>query len=467
MHTFTKQSVSKLLLLILTLSVILSSLSSCIKPAYVAESKDEIRENVDASLSGDGKSHDNVYAYLYDWGMPTFDRIKFSYFEAVVNIYYNYAAVPNVKEHAAKTALAFLDEYYDDIELENKASVTDALLSCYVSTLGDPYAIYRIAEATDNYQTDMSGKFGGIGVMIEYDHVEETIMVSTVYPDSPAERAGVMVGDFIYAVDGEAVSDIGYLKAVDRVRGKIGTSVKLTLLRDGKLIDVSAVRDEVEEINVSYSIDEEKNIGYVQIVAFKGNTAEQFKNAIDALEAAGVSGIIFDLRGNPGGYLDSVVEVISYLIPSGNDIVSYQYKNSLKTTLKSKKDGSEDHVIKLPVVVLANEYTASAGEIFTAAIRDYREDGLLEATIVGTTTFKKGIMQSTFEYALDGSTVTMTIAYYDPPCGVNYHGTGVTPDVYVELPKPVLDTETGKYLPVEDTQLNTAIKELEKLINEN
>lgn len=467
MHTFAKQSISKLLLLILTLSVILSSLSSCIKPKYVAESKDEIRENIAASQLDGEKPNGNVYDYLYGWGMPTFDRIKFSYYEAIVNMYYNYAAVPNAKEHATKTALAFLDEYYDDIDLQSKAIVTDALLSCYVSTLGDPYAIYRIAEATDDYQTDMSGKFGGIGVMIEYDHINETVMISMVYPGSPAERAGIMVGDFIYAVDGETVNDIGYLKAVDRVRGKIGTSVNITLLRDGKQIDVSAVRDEVEEINVSYSINEEKNIGYVQIVAFKGNTAEQFKNAIDTLEAAGVSGIIFDLRGNPGGYVDSVVDVISYLVPNGNDIVSFKYKNSPKTTLKSKNDGSGDHVIKIPVVVLANEYTASSGEIFTSAIRDYRNDRLLKATIVGTTTFKKGIMQSTFAYAIDGSTVTMTVAYYDPPCGVNYHGIGITPDVYVELPEPVLDTETGKYLPVEDTQLDRAVLELQKLINAN
>ena len=399
--------------------------------------------------------------------MPTFDRVKFSTYEAYVALYYNYAEMPETKGHAAATAQSFLDEYYDEIDTSDKTAVTDALLSCYVSTLGDPYAIYRVAEATDDYHTDMSGKFGGIGVMIEYDHVEETLMVNLVYPGSPAEQVGVEVGDYIVGVDGKRVSEIGYLNAVNYVRGEIGTTVNLTLLRGDIEIVVSPVRAEVEEINVDYDIDEENNIGYVKIVSFKGNTFEQFKEAIDALETASVSGIVFDLRDNPGGYLDSVVDVISYLIPSGNTIVSYQYKGSPITTRKSTDDGDTDHTVNIPMVVIANEYTASAGEIFTAAIRDYRNEGMLNATIVGTTTFKKGIMQSSIEYKPDRSTITMTIAYYNPPCGTNYHGVGVSPDVHVELPEPVLDTETGKYLPVEDTQLNTAISELQTLINAN
>ena len=467
MQTISKQTLSRLLLLILTLSVIFSSLSSCIRLNNAAENKEEIQENIDSSLSGEGKKRNRVYEYLYDWGMPAFDRIKFSTYEAYVALYYNYAAVPEVKGHAAATANEFFDKYYDEIDLSDKAAVTDALLTCYVGTLGDPYAIYRVAEATDDYQTDMSGKFGGIGVMIEYNHVEETLMVNLVYPGSPAEQVGVEVGDYIVSVDGKRVSEIGYLNAVNYVRGKIGTTVTLTLLRGDREIEVSPVRAEVEEINVDYDIDEENNIGYGKIVAFKGNTADQFREAIDALEKAGVAGIIFDLRGNPGGYVNSVTEVISYLVPSGNTVVSYKYKNYPTEAYITKNYAGTDHTVTLPMVVIADEYTASSGEIFTAAVRDYHKQNLLTATIVGTTTYKKGVMQSAFEYKPDGSTITMTIAYYNPPCGTNYHGVGVSPDVYVTLPEPVLDAETGKYLPVKDTQLDTAILELQKLINAN
>ena len=303
--------------------------------------------------------------------------------------------------------------------------------------------------------TDMSGKFGGIGVMVEYNDADESIMINTVYPGSPAEAAGVKVGDFIHAVDGKTVSELGYNNAVNYVRGEIGTTVELTLLRDGELVTVTATRAEVEEINVDYGIDEESNIGYVQIVSFKDNTFSQFKNAIDALEVAGVSGIIFDLRNNPGGYVDSVVSVISYLIPDGNTVMSYQYKGKDPIELVAD-DGETDHIVDLPFVVICNEYTASAGEIFTAAIRDYRNEGILNATIVGTTTYKKGIMQNSYYYPFDPSTVTLTVAYYNPPCGENYHGIGVTPDRVVEL------DESGV-----DLQLNAALEEIKTLINAN
>jgi carboxyl-terminal processing protease len=141
------------------------------------------------------------------------------------------------------------------------------------------------------------------------------------------------------------------------------------------------------------------------------------------------------------------------------------------TELQSEADvkgenGAEDvdHAINVPIVVICNEYTASSGEIFTAAVRDYRDSKLLKATIVGTTTYKKGIMQNTYTY-VDGSSATFTVAYYNPPCGINYHGVGVSPDVKVELPEAERDPETGDLLPVNDTQLEAAIEEMNKLIN--
>ena len=299
----------------------------------------------------------------------------------------------------------------------------------------------------------MSGKFGGIGVIVEYNHDEESIMVGTVYIDSPADKAGIKSGDYIYAIDGKTVEELGYLNAVYYVRGEIGSEVELTLIRNGEYVTVTAVREEVEEINIDYELDEESKIGYIQIVQFKDNTYDQFVKAIDYMEANGAKGIVFDLRNNPGGYLHSVTDVISYLIPSGNTVVSYQYKGKGKTVYTTGSDGFKgDHVVDLPFVVICNEYTASAGEIFTAALRDYDEQGLLSATIVGTRTFAKGIMQNTYYY-IDQSSITMTVAYYDPPSGVNYHGTGVTPDVVVE------NTDSQV-----DLQLEAAYSEMQKLL---
>ena len=471
MHITAKQSIKRLVLLVLTLAVILSSLSSCflIPNKYVAAGKDEIRENIAVSLSDGEKNHSAVHEYLVGWGIPTFDRIKFSYFESIVVAYYNYEDAPETEAHAAALTYKFLDEYYDGLNLSDKAAVTDALLECYAATLGDPYAVYRVAEATESYDTDMSGKFGGIGVLIEYDHQKETLMVSQVYPNSPAEKAGVKVGDFIVGVDGKRVSEIGYLHAVDHVRGKIGTTVSITLLRGDREIEVSAVRGEVEEINVSYqSLDiDGLKLGYVQINSFKDNTFEQFKEAIDSLEAEGVAGIIFDMRNNLGGYVYSAADIISYMIPSGHKIVSYQYKNSLPTEFHSKDDGGEDHTIGVPIVVITNEYTASSAEIFTSAVRDFRDEGLLNARIVGTTTFKKGIVQGTLKYPVDNSTLTLTVSRYYPPSGVNFHGVGVAPDREVLLPEPVFDEATGKYLPVHDTQLDAALEEMKLLLNVN
>ena len=446
---------SKIIVLLLTLSIIFSSLTSCFSFGYTAESKEELLANAEGASAN--SFYGSVADYLSKWGAPKFDSIKFRYMEGYVQTYFNYAdGLPPLLTHAQSTVKLFAENYYDNIDLSDKTAVTDALLTCYTVAIGDPYTIYRPPVEAEEFETDMSGKFGGIGVLVEYNHTDETIMVSTVYPSSPAEEAGIKAGDFIYAIDGKTVDELGYLNAVNYVRGEIGTTVELTLIRDGQFIVLTATRAEVEEINVDYSLDSETKIGYIQIVQFKGNTYDQFVEAIDYMEDNGAAGIVFDLRNNPGGYLNSVTSVISYLIPSGQTVVSYQYKGQGKTVYKTGSDGlMGDHVVDLPFVVICNENTASAGEIFTAALRDYDEQKLLSATIVGTRTYAKGIMQGTYPY-LDQSSITITVAYYDPPCGVNYHGTGVMPDVVVE------DTD-----PEVDLQLEAAYEEMQKLLNAN
>lgn len=448
-------TLSKILSLLLTLSILFTVLSSCGLFGYTAESAEELLGN--ATSSQENKLYTYVADYLSEWGAPRFDGVKFRYIESIVDQFFNYGSgLPTTHSHAVDTVKLFVDNYYGKIDLSNKTAVTDALLYCFTAVIGDPYTIYRPPVETEEFNSDMSGKFGGIGVMVEYNHDDETIMVGTVYPDSPAHKAGVQTGDYIHAIDGKTVEELGYLNAVYYVRGEIGSTVELTLIRNGEYIVASMKREEVQEINVSYKLDEETKIGYVQIVQFKANTYDQFVEAIDYMEANGAVGIVFDLRNNPGGYLNSVTDVISYIIPSGHTVVSYQYKGQGKTVYTTGSDGAKgDHVVDLPFVVLCNEYTASAGEIFTAALRDYDDQGLLSATIVGTKTYAKGIMQSTVYY-LDQSSITLTVAYYDPPCGVNYHGVGVTPDVVVENSDSTVDL-----------QLEAGYSEMLKLLGAN
>ncbi len=460
------KSYSKLLRLfslLLVIIILCSSTVACRKE----QSKGDILDNISSS---EAKRYNYVWKYLENYGVPIFDRAKMIWVEDVFQAYYNVdGGLPDTHTHAVLTASAFMDQYYDNIDTSDKKAVTDALITCYVEAIGDPYSVYRTASEYNDYNNDMSGSFGGIGVVIEYDHNEETLLVSSVYIDSPAEDAGILVGDYIYAVEGKTVEEIGYLNVVNLVRGDIGTQVNITLKRGESLIDVVATRAKVEEKTVAYVMLED-NIGYVQIASFKDNTFAQFVEAIDSLEKMGVKGYIFDLRNNLGGYVHSVRSILSYLLPNGCPIISYTYKNSEAEVLKSetdihptKKDPSdptkpfeEDHKTDLPIVVLCNEYTASAGEIFTAVMRDYNDEGVIDATVIGTNTYGKGVMQSGAEY-YDGSSVVFTVAYYNPPCGVNYHGVGIVPDITVDN---IYDEEIFI-----DSQFNRALEEMKYLLN--
>jgi carboxyl-terminal processing protease len=172
-------------------------------------------------------------------------------------------------------------------------------------------------------------------------------------------------------------------------------------------------------------------IGYIRITGFKSNTAEQFIEAVNAIEDAGAEGVIFDLRSNPGGYLDAVVTMLSYLVPTDTKIVSFSNGKAPIHASEGTELEKKDHTLSIPAAVLCNENSASAAELFTAAMRDYNDMGLLTATVIGTVTYKKGIMQSTIPFS-NGASLTLTTALYNPPSDQNFHGVGVSPDVTIE-----------------------------------
>ncbi len=465
-----KQLTTKIAALALLLALLISSaisLTSCFGGNPIGNASISITEEQFATLgetlaasvdAGSTKKYSYVSSYLNYWGFPDFDDIKLKTIERYYNSQYlkdlGYDSSEKILELATRAAKAYIENELPALTLKDvndvKGANADAVIRSYVSAVGDKYSYYRNEEEHRLYMSELEGEFAGIGVYVQLDYEKNTVTVLETLEKSAAADAGIIPGDQIVAVDGSYAADIGVDRLMDLVKGEIGTPVKVTVLRDGKEITYEMNRIQVEEKSVDYSVTD--GIAYVVISSFNANTDEQFIQIIDQLEKlGGIKGYIFDLRYNGGGYLDTAVNLISHFVPKNVKIVSqvtrdneyWHYSNS-------------DHVIKLPMVVICNGYTASAGELFTSAIRDYRNDGLLNASIVGTTTYSKGQVQNIFPLS-DGSSITLTIGLFNPPSGVNFDGIGVKPDVEVELiPSP--DS---------DNQYDAALAELQRLISKS
>lgn len=387
-----------------------------------------------------------------DESIPEFNTTAFANVELCFNAYY-YTDLPNNDVLVGKTKEAF-GKFFQELDKSDVDAVTHALIDCYIYAIGDNYSFFRNPDELEDYNADMGGSFVGIGVSVIRNDLENTIQVVGTEPDSPAESAGIKPNDYIIAVNGELISEIGARAAVDKIKGEVGTSVSVTVKRGEESITFNMIRAVISETFVTYEFIENTKIVYIKIKTFKGddenNTALQFREAVSFAENNGAEGIIFDLCDNPGGYLHLVTDMLSYLVPTGTPIVSF---SSDKNPIYAGNDGTSknpyDHVLNLPSAVIVNGSSASASELFSGAMRDYNDMGTLDSTLVGQLTFKKGIMQSTVTFN-DGSALTLTTALYNPPSGINFHGVGVSPDVTVEN---------------EDDFLSTALEEVNKLIN--
>ncbi len=439
-----KSQLKKALTLFLLLSVIISScisLSSCtsgIGGTSTPKPPEDLLAEISAPTS---KNFDTVADYLDFWGFPQFSRSKMITLE---NLYRKQFVkeLPSPYEKAKITGEYFIKNFYTG-ELKSIEQTTDMLIHSFVETSDDTYSVYRTAEEYDSYSTGMSGSFVGIGVTVRYSRETNEMLVETVHDGGGAKDAGILPGDYIIGVNGESVDSLGYETAVSNIKGEPGTTVNVTVLRGCEEITFTIIRRQITEQSVTYDIS--GGIAYIKITSFKDNTASQFKAAIDDALQKGVGGIIYDLRNNSGGYLDTVIEMLDYIAPKGTMIASFT------NNYMDPKYSKNAHTVNLPSVVICNASTASAAGLFTAAIRDFSEMGFFTATLVGEKTFGKGIMQNTYLFN-DKSSVTMTVAYYNPPSGVNYHGVGITPDVAVEEGEG-------------DTQKDAAYSEIAKLIN--
>ena len=288
--------------------------------------------------------------------------------------------------------------------------------------LGEPYTVYYTAEEYKDMMESSDGEYVGIGVQISQSESTNVITVIRVFRGSGAEEAGIQAGDMLYKVDGEDITGEDINSVVAKIRGNAGSTVHIEVYRDSvkDYVEMDVERRDVSMDTVEWNMLE-GGMGYLQITEFDGVTYEQFVMALEDLKAQGMKGMILDLRDNPGGRLDQVVEIADDFLTEGV-IVSTKDKNGLGTTYEA----DEEVRFEGPVVLLANGNSASASEVLAGALKDYDK-----ATLVGTTTFGKGIVQSIYPLD-DGTAIKITISDYYTPSGANIHGTGIEPDITVE-----------------------------------
>lgn len=295
----------------------------------------------------------------------------------------------------------------------------DAMYKALIESLGDKYSVYMDEEEYRRWTNYVNGTFTGVGIsFVENDDGE--FVVTKVLEGGPADSAGLKKGDVLLKVDGKSYEDSEEMAS--HLKGEEGTEVKLTYRRADKEKQIRLVRAEVEEPSV-YSGIIDKKYGYIRITAFEQSTAEQFKTELANLENKNVKGLIVDLRNNLGGFVDQGIEIADMLLPACT-ITHTEDKNGEK-----EYHNSDESCTKLKYVLLVNENTASSSEIIAAAIKDNKGGKL-----VGTTTFGKGIIQSSMEFK-DGTALKLTIMQYLSPNGNEINGKGVKPDYEVKLSK--------------------------------
>lgn len=337
------------------------------------------------------------------------------------------------------TAYRFIELKYvnqtDDINL------IDGAIDGMVKSLGDPHSNYLSPKMYQSLKEQTQGSFAGIGVVMGMDN-NKNIKIIAVMEDSPGQKAGLAEGDQIIAVDGTPVTEMAFDEVATHVRGEPGTDVVLTIMRDGAQQDYTITRDNIKLKTVGHEMLD-NNIGYIQIVSFSEDTAQEFMDAYTDLQNQGMQGLVLDLRNNPGGLLGACVDIAKNLVPKG-DIVSIVDKDGNKEVYSSDLEQ-----VQYPVAVLINKNSASASEILSGAIQDTKS-----GVIIGETSYGKGSVQTILPM-MDDDAVKLTIAKYYTPSGRSIDGVGITPDIEVKLDEnSTVDTQLDKAKEVISQQIN-------------
>ncbi|WP_408069994.1 S41 family peptidase [Butyrivibrio sp. JL13D10] len=337
--------------------------------------------------------------------------------------------------------------YYYKTEIDRNEEA-NAIYKGVVSSLGDPYSEYYTTAEYEDLMSDTQGIYYGIGAYVSMDKKTNLPRITGTIKDSPAEKIGLKANDVIYEVADKDIQGMTLSEVVGLIRGEIGTTVKITVYREGEpdYLDFEVTRDKVEAQTVNTTMLED-NIGYLGITEFDSVTTEQFKEGMQELRSKDMKALIIDLRSNPGGSLSAVCDIAREILPKG-DIVYTVDRDGNREDYEC--DGEKE--IDIPLVVLVNGYSASASEILSGAIQDY-EVGM----IVGETTYGKGVVQRIFPFT-DGTAVKLTISNYFTPNGNDINGVGITPDVQIALDYEKYNADGT------DNQLNKAIEILKRKV---
>ncbi len=339
--------------------------------------------------------------------------------------------------------------YYTEVDEE---TLMNGAFQGMMSALGDPYTFYYTPEDMAEAMEHQEGEYEGVGLQI-LGMSNGDMIVTRAFKGSSALEQGIRAGDRIVAVEGTPVSAAttqAMNEAVSMIKGEHGTQVTVTVERDGELIDFVLTRGTINMNRVEYSLLE-GDVGYIMLYEFMGDDVDGFKEAVKELTKQGAKGLIIDVRSNPGGLLDDVVEICDMLLPDSL-IVYIEDRYGERENFYS-----DEKMLDMPLVVLVNEMSASASEILAGAVQD---TGV--GRVVGQTTFGKGIVQTIIPFMEDGAGLQLTTATYFTPNGRSIHGSGVTPDVLVENGE--YDFTTSPTNPEEDMQLKKAIEVLREEI---
>lgn len=353
------------------------------------------------------------------------------------------------REYAEKlrTLEKIIDTNY--LEEKDKDALAEGMYAGLLYGLNDPYSCYYTAEEYEKQNTETEGSYVGIGVAMQ-KNPDGGVKIAECYEGGSAYAAGIKVNDIISSIDGKDITDWEMEDVADYIKNREADAVSLTVHRENveEALDISVKIADVELPSV-YGEMLDKKTGYIEITEFKGVTFEQYKETFERLKEQGMERLVIDLRDNPGGLLTSVCDVLGWILPEGLIVYTEdKYGNKMEETCDGK------HPLDMPLAVLVNEGSASASEIFAGAVQDYEV-----GTIVGTTTFGKGVVQALYPMS-DGSAVKLTVSKYYTPKGKNIHGEGISPDIKVKLnPELFNQTELTKE---EDNQLQAAVQSLEE-----
>lgn len=364
------------------------------------------------------------------------------------NVKYVQVSSENSKISSALTSIRKIidKKFLGEIDEEK---ILNETIKGYVKGLDDPYTEYMTKEEMEEFNTDIMGNFTGIGIYLTNDVERNVIVIISPIKDSPAYKAGILPGDIITKVDGVSYTGEQLTEASNKIKGEIGTKVKLEILRNDETIELEITREHIKINHVESKILN-NNIGYIEFNSFDDGCSDEFKEKVEELKSKNITSLIIDIRNNGGGLVDEAIKIADYIVEKDATLLITKDKTGEEEITKAEIDP----IIDVPIVVLTNGSSASASEILAGALKDNGK-----ATIVGEKTYGKGVIQQLLTLT-DGSGLKITTSEYYTPNRNKINEVGITPDVEVKLDEEVEDELTIEES--KDNQLQKAIEILKK-----